>query len=225
MRLAIIFAAVLALALCVEGQTAEAPKEPTKGSFEGTVVKDPDDEPIKKAIIEMIAENQGEGGNYTATSDAEGRFKIAEILPGRYRVVLERTGYVGIDKKKNRALGWMLSIEAGQEIKDQKLHMLAAAIVTGRVLDERGSHGKRRRIRVATKGKALEPLVRLRQTISAVSYRRPLAGKPLSAMPLPTFRRSYAQDRRRQETAASQTSYLRTFYPGSSTARKPQPSN
>src|SRR5580765_5698135 len=218
MRLAIIFAAVLALALCVQGQTVDAPKEPTKGSFEGTVVKDPDDEPIKKAIIEMIAENQGEGGNYTATSDAEGRFKIADILPGRYRVVLERAGYVGIDSKRKRSLGWMLSIEAGQEIHDHKLHMLAAAIVTGRVLDEDGDPMANVDVSVLRrKGKSLEAIGST-ATNDLGEYRIGglLAGKYyLSAMPLPNFqtfatRKTIAG----KETAALQTSYLRTFYPG-----------
>jgi protocatechuate 3,4-dioxygenase beta subunit len=218
MRLAIILAAVLALALCVEGQNAESPKEPAKCSFEGTIVKDPDDEPIKKAIIEMIGENQGEGGNYTATSDAEGRFKIADILPGRYRVVLERTGYVGIDKKRRISRGWMLSIEAGQEIKDQKLHMLAAAIVTGRVLDEDGDPMASVDVTVLRrKGKSFEPMGSA-QTNDLGEYRIGglLAGKYyLSAAPLPNFQMfAMRKTAEGKDTAAPRTSYLRTFYPG-----------
>ena len=218
MRLAIIFVTVLALALCVEAQNTEAPKEPTKGSLAGTVVKDPDDEPIKKAIIEMIAENQGEGGNYTATSDAEGRFTIADILPGRYRVMVERTGYVGVDKKKKRSQGWMLSIEAGQQIKDQKLHMLAAAIVTGRVLDEDGDPMSNVNVSVLRrKGKSLEPLGSA-ATNDLGEYRigGMLAGKYyLSAMPLPNFQMfAMRKTAEGKDPTATQTSYLRTFYPG-----------
>ena len=100
--------------------------------------KSPSGEPLKKAIIELIGENQEEGGNYTATSDQDGHFEIAGIHPGRYRIFVERTGYIEVDAKRRRSDGVLLSLDAGQELKDQVLHMLAAAVVAGRVLDEDG---------------------------------------------------------------------------------------
>ena len=68
MRLAIMCACVLALALAASarGQTTAAdPKAPAKASLQGSVLKEPVGDPLKKAIIEVIAENQEEGGNYT----------------------------------------------------------------------------------------------------------------------------------------------------------------
>jgi cobalamin biosynthesis protein CobD/CbiB len=38
----------------------------TRASLSGLVTKDPGTEPVKKAIIELIAESQSDGGNYTA---------------------------------------------------------------------------------------------------------------------------------------------------------------
>jgi protocatechuate 3,4-dioxygenase beta subunit len=138
MRLAIIVVCVLALASCAVSQDVTASKEPAKASLEGNVVKEPGREPLKKAIVELIAENQEEGGNYTATSDQEGHFKIAGIQPGRYRMFVERPGYLEVDKKRRRSEGIVLSFDAGQGLKDQTLRMLPAAILTGRVLDEDG---------------------------------------------------------------------------------------
>lgn len=138
MKLAIIGVGILALALRMVAQTAEAPKEPAKASLAGSVVKEPGGEPLKKAIIEMITENPEDSSNYTATSDQDGHFKIAGIVPGRYRIFVERTGYIEVDEKRRRLEGTALGFEAGQELKDRILHMLPAAIILGRVLDEDG---------------------------------------------------------------------------------------
>ncbi|HXA68761.1 MAG TPA: hypothetical protein VNV82_26600, partial [Bryobacteraceae bacterium] len=35
-------------------------------SITGTVVKEPGSQPLKKVLVQVVAENQKEGGNYTA---------------------------------------------------------------------------------------------------------------------------------------------------------------
>jgi len=77
----------------------------------GTVTKDPGSEPLKKALIELIAESQNNGGNYTALSGVDGGFRIENIVPGRYRLFVERTGYQEIDKQHRRSEGRVLHIE------------------------------------------------------------------------------------------------------------------
>jgi protocatechuate 3,4-dioxygenase beta subunit len=101
-------------------------------------VRDPGGEPLKKAIVELIGEKQEEGGNYTATSDQEGHFKVTAIRPGRYHMFVERPGFLAADEKHRQSAGATLSFKAGQEVKDQVLRMLPAAIITGRVVDEDG---------------------------------------------------------------------------------------
>lgn len=133
------FIAVCTIALAARARPQDSvPKEPAKASLAGSVVKEPGGEPLKKAIIELIAENQKEGGNYTATSDQDGQFKIANIQPGRYKMFAERPGYLEVDKQRRRSHGISLSFESGDALKDEVLHMLPSAIVTGRVLDEDG---------------------------------------------------------------------------------------
>jgi len=109
-----------------------------RATLSGIVTKDPGSEPLKKALIELIAESQSDGGNYTALTGADGSFRIENIVPGRYRLFVERTGYQEIDKHRRRTEGRVLTLSAGQELKDLVIRLQAAAVVEGRVTDEEG---------------------------------------------------------------------------------------
>src|SRR6267154_6225650 len=109
-----------------------------KAVVAGAVTRDPGGEAVKKALIELIAENQSEGGNYTALTGADGSFRIENIVPGRYRLFVERTGYQEVDRHHRRAEGRVLTLTAGQEVKDLIIRLQAAAVVEGRVTDEDG---------------------------------------------------------------------------------------
>jgi len=104
----------------------------------GVVAKDPGSEPLKKALIELIAESQNDGGNYTALTGADGGFRMENVAPGRYRLFVERTGYQEIDRHHRRSDGRVLTLAAGQEVKDLIVRLQAAAVVEGRVTDEDG---------------------------------------------------------------------------------------
>ena len=222
MRYAIILMCLLALGGLAYAQEAQASKETGKASLEGRVTKEPSGEPVKKAVVELIAENQDEGGNYTATSDQEGNFKIAGIPPGRYRMFVERAGYIEVDQKRRRLPNITLSLQAGQELKDQMLHMLAAAIITGRVLDEDGDPMPEVEVRVLRRRfgpghPKFEPGPG-GQTNDLGEFRIGglLAGKYyLSANPPPSIAGMMVPQRRIDETAASSgaTTYVTTYYP------------
>ncbi|MGC2198385.1 MAG: carboxypeptidase regulatory-like domain-containing protein [Terriglobales bacterium] len=222
MRLGIMAVCLLALTTQVAAQGDAATKEPAKASLAGSVVKEPSGEPLKKAIIELIAENQEEGGNYTATSDQDGHYKIAGIQPGRYRMFVERPGYIEVDQKKRRSQGVVLSFAAGQELKDQTLHMLAAAILTGRVLDEDGDPMPDVDVTVlrrkfASGGVKLESRGGT-QTNDLGEYRIGglLAGKYyVSASPSPSFQSLVPIQKSADEAGAPSpdTAYVTTYYP------------
>src|SRR5713101_1183588 len=72
-------------------------------SIAGTVVKEPGSQPLKKVLVQVIAEEQKQGGNYTASTDADGHFHIENILPGRYRLFLEKTGLVEVNARGLKA--------------------------------------------------------------------------------------------------------------------------
>lgn len=106
--------------------------------LQGMVTRDPGSEPVKKALIELIAESQNDGENYTALTVPDGSFRIENIKPGRYRLFVERTGYQEIDKHHRHTEGRVLTLSAGQEVKDLAILLQAAAVVEGRVTDEDG---------------------------------------------------------------------------------------
>jgi hypothetical protein len=126
------------LAGCAFAQGSGELRTAGRAAIQGIVTKDPGGEPVKKVLVELIAENQKEGGDYTATTTAEGAFQIQNILPGRYRLFAERTGFLDIDKHHGRSEGRVLTLSAGQEVNDLQIRLQAAAVLRGRVTDEDG---------------------------------------------------------------------------------------
>jgi hypothetical protein len=127
--------------LCALGaaQVSSSPSKPaSQATIEGIVTKEPGSEPVKKALIELIGENQSEAGDYTAVTSADGAFRIEGIVPGRYHLFAERTGFLETEKRHARSEGRIITLTAGQELKDIAIHLQAAAVVRGRVTDEDG---------------------------------------------------------------------------------------
>jgi Carboxypeptidase regulatory-like domain len=133
------------LSLCILGLCAHAvAQDPSprllsgRAVIAGVVTRDPTSEPVKKVLVELIAENQKEGGDYTAETGVDGAFRIENILPGRYRLFAERSGFLDVDKHHGRSEGHVLVLTAGQEVKDLQIRLQAAAVLHGRVTDEDG---------------------------------------------------------------------------------------
>jgi hypothetical protein len=124
------------------GAAAQSPgqssSQPRFATLQGIVAKDPGSEPLKKTLIELIAESQNDGGNYTAVTGVDGTFTIENIAPGRYRMFVEHTGYQQIDQHRRRSEGRVLTFSAGQEMKDLVIRVQSAAVIEGRVSDEDG---------------------------------------------------------------------------------------
>jgi protocatechuate 3,4-dioxygenase beta subunit len=129
----------LLIPLLSAGVLAQAPVPSTakRATVQGIVTKDPDGQPVKKALIELIAENQSEDGNYTAETGPDGTFRIENVMPGRYRLFAERTGFLDIGKQM-RSDGQVLSLREGQEVTGVHIRLQAAAVIRGRVTDEDG---------------------------------------------------------------------------------------
>ena len=132
----------LALALCFCGAllpaSAQEPAAAKVSSIAGTVVKDPGSEPLKKAMVQVVAENQKLGGNYTAVTDADGYFRVDNVVPARYRMYVEKTGYIEVNRRGHKSEVNIFTVQAGQSLEDLQLHMLATSVISGRVTDEDG---------------------------------------------------------------------------------------
>jgi hypothetical protein len=131
-------APALLLSLFVSTTMLAQDASKSRATIEGMVTRDPDSQPVKKTLIELIADNQAQGGNYTTLTGPDGAFRIESITPGRYHLFAERSGFLDTDKQRGRTDGRILTLTAGQELKDLHLRLQAAAVIRGRVTDEDG---------------------------------------------------------------------------------------
>lgn len=138
MNLVARFLCLAVLGSCAFSQQSDVMRSSQRAAIEGIVTKDPSGETVKKVLVELIAENQKQGGDYTATSGPDGAFRIENIVPGRYRLFAERTGFLDIDKHHGRSEGRVLTLRPGEEVKDLQIRLQAAAVLRGRVTDEDG---------------------------------------------------------------------------------------
>jgi hypothetical protein len=138
MKLVSRFLCLAVLASCALCQQSGVVPTSQKAAIDGIVTKDPSGEAVKKVLVELIAENQKQGGDYTATTGPDGAFRIENILPGRYRLFAERTGFLDIDKHHGRSEGRVITLRPGEEVKDLQIRLQAAAVLRGRVTDEDG---------------------------------------------------------------------------------------
>ncbi len=82
----------------------------------------------------------GGGMAYSASSDTAGRYRIADIEPGRYRVSVERAGFVDAQygAKRPGDAGTTLTLDKSQRMTDVNVSLTPHGVIAGRVLDEDG---------------------------------------------------------------------------------------
>jgi hypothetical protein len=135
MKSSFVLSCFLLLLSATAAQTS-ASKPPSNCTVQGQIIQQPGGQPIRKANVRLsgTAEEQAEETEFVAVTDANGRFKIEDVKPGAYRVAYDHPGFVDAEKR-HHGNGMLLSLAAGQEIKDLTFHMLPAAVITGRVTD------------------------------------------------------------------------------------------
>jgi len=223
-------AAAIAAALSSQGSPSSAGQTSTaRATLSGIVTKDPGSEPVKKALIELIAESQSDGRNFTAVTGVDGSFHIDNIQPGRYRMFVERTGFQELDKHHRRIEGRVLALAAGQEMKDLVVHLQAAAVIEGRVTDEDGDPMAEAQVAVLRQtfvtGRNHWEQVGVERTNDLGEYRIPglAAGNYfVSVTPPPDFKSlieaANSQTEMKQSANAATekvaTAYQTTYYPG-----------
>lgn len=214
---------LIAFVLCVLSimPLARAQQAQPKGAqLEGIIVKEPGSEPLKKVLLELITEDQKNGGNYTATTDTDGRFQIENIQPGRYHLLIERNGFLQINDRGHRLDSSVLDLRAGQEMKDVVFHMLPMAVISGRVVDQDGdplanfgvSVGKRKPVKSsdveAIGGERTNDLGEYR--ISGLSPGQYY----VSVVPAPEISNFAHPAKGSEAETKPQSGYLTTYYPG-----------
>jgi carboxypeptidase family protein len=235
-------ACLLTILLCLSSLHAQNPAADMNSSFSpampaghpataivaGMVTKESGSEPVRKALIELIAESQTEGSNYTALTGVDGSFRIENVAPGRYHLFVERTGFQEIDQHRHRTEGRVLTLSAGQETKDLVIRLQAAAVIDGRVTDEDGDPLPEAQVAVLRQtfvaGRGHWEQVGAERTNDLGEYR--IAGLApgnyfVSVTPPPNFKsliESNGNTAARNEGAATDkpapTAYQTTYYPG-----------
>jgi protocatechuate 3,4-dioxygenase beta subunit len=217
--------------------SADASQPSAVATLSGIVIKEPGSEPVKKAIIELIAEDQQQGGNYTAVTGADGSFRIEGITPGRYHLFAERTGYIE-SMNHGGSRGRTLTLAPGQYLKDIQVRFAAAAIVSGRVTDEDGDPLENAEVtvlrRTFSSGRGRFQQVGSERTNDLGEYR--ISGLAagsyyLSVSPPPDFKslidseNSPAVGKNSASTNSEKpsTSYQTTYYPGTPDRSQSEP--
>jgi protocatechuate 3,4-dioxygenase beta subunit len=227
----------ITLALFVFSALLRAPAQPsastpTTSSIAGSVVKEPGSQPLKKVLVQIVAENQKDGSNYSASTDADGHFRVENVAPGRYRVFIEKAGFVGVNERGLKLDTTVFTARAGQSLDDLLFRMLPTAILNGRVTDEDGDPMAGVRILVLKKvpGKAKREPAGTEATNDLGEYR--LAGLfPgeywVVAMPPADFRDYEPQHEKSLLDGKSgdqpDNRYVPTYYPGSYDAARASP--
>ncbi|MGD0508196.1 MAG: carboxypeptidase regulatory-like domain-containing protein [Terriglobales bacterium] len=217
--LALAFSILSAVLLASAQDSAPAAKA---SSIAGTVVQEPGSQPLKKVLVQVIAEEKGE--SYTASTDADGHFHVENVIPGRYRVFLERAGFAGVNGRGLQSDINVVTVQAGQSLDDLSLRMLPTAIISGHVIDEDGDPMSGVRVVAQKKkpGKAGREGAASGSTNDLGEYRLPglFPGQYwIVAMPPPDFR-DYERQLEKSphgdhpSDAPPDSRYLTTYYPG-----------
>ncbi len=118
-------------------QPATAKKD--ECTIAGMVVKLAGSEPIKGATVRLKSMRDPTRAA-SIVSDAGGRFQLKSVEPGPYRLTVIRNGYVTQEygQRTPDGPGSILTLRAGQEIKDLLFRMIPSAVVAGRIINEEG---------------------------------------------------------------------------------------
>jgi protocatechuate 3,4-dioxygenase beta subunit len=131
LKLLVILFSLILVATAAAAQT-NPPEQASAPSIQGKVLQDPDEQPVRKANVQLNGRKGPGEANYSAVSDAAGQFKIDDAQPGQYDVVVERPGFVQSVTGGRRI---SISVQAGSGKNDLILHMQPAAVITGKIVD------------------------------------------------------------------------------------------
>ena len=129
--------AVLIASVALAQTPIQSPQETSV--IEGFVVRLDSGEPLAKAQV-ILRPEQGRRPVFGALTDLDGRFRVANVSPGSYRLHVEREGYV--DQQYGQVSparpGTVLILAPGQKVKDVVISLVPTGTISGRIFDEDG---------------------------------------------------------------------------------------
>lgn len=114
-------------------------KSPAPGRVDGQVISDRDEQPLRRAHVTL---RPAESGLTTvgAECDDHGHFDIRQIAPGSYTLIADRDGYLSSATAYRGAarMAPVISIDAGQSIRNLTFRLKPWAVFTGKIRWEDG---------------------------------------------------------------------------------------
>lgn len=114
--------------------------QPATGTakISGRVVAADTGTPIRRAQI--IINSRDAGFNRVVATDGDGRYELATLPAGRYRLTVNKAGYVALEYGQARPFeaGKPLDITAGQVLDKIDFSLPRGSAITGRITDEFG---------------------------------------------------------------------------------------
>jgi protocatechuate 3,4-dioxygenase beta subunit len=129
----------LFLAISAYAQKNTPPTKEESCSVSGIVIKMADSAPLRKARV-VLRSVEDPNRTVAAVTNADGRFALKSIAPGPYRLYVSRVGFVseGYGQRKPDAPGAVLTLRAGQEMKDLQFRLIPAGVISGKIYDDDG---------------------------------------------------------------------------------------
>jgi Carboxypeptidase regulatory-like domain len=111
-----------------------------KCTVEGKVLDAADGKPLRKTIITLFPSERRETRPMSVTTDSDGIFVFRGVDPGRFRISATRRGYVTqqYGQTASNRPGTLLTLQAGQHVRDILFRLQVGAAIAGRILDEDG---------------------------------------------------------------------------------------
>jgi len=165
--------------------------------------------------VQFSARDGQSNGQYSDTTDAEGRFQIDDVKPGRYMATVEHPGSVqSVSGKRPTSI----LVQSGQGTTDWVFYMRPAAVITGKVMDLDGDPMSNVSISAQRVGSTLRGINSHdfggSSTNDLGEFRIPdlRAGRYLiTANPSQGFRPQRAKEK---DTTKERLTYTTTYYPG-----------
>jgi hypothetical protein len=146
-------------------------------TISGSVVRADTNDPLAKARVVLISEDDSSAPPYVAITGTEGGFTIEGIRAGRYDLYVERNGYLrksyGEDNQGNSSA--ILTLKPAQRLTDLIFHLQRYGVISGRVVDDNGEPAQGITVEVlhrsTSHGKVNTSTVRETQTNDLGEYR------------------------------------------------------
>ena len=131
-----IVAALVVVVLAQAPQRDALRTDARSGTIAGRVVDADTAAPLRNARIGLVPEEGDEPD--PVLTDAEGRFRIANLPPGRYTLVASKPGYVSLRYGARRALDRPRPVEVPGDGSPIDIRLPRGAALSGRLVDDLG---------------------------------------------------------------------------------------